>query len=143
MNTTEAYDEIIQAIYHNGAIEVLERMKRGVGSGAIACCEGREADEHQAERKDSREDSPGCAGVGEAVIYCEDVAAKFEQIAMDHQEDGSMGLAQFNAGVAAGWRSIAINLPLLMAKQPKPDSEARNERSGRRNSPANQPAKPD
>ncbi len=70
----------------------------------------------------------GCAvapGEAEAAAaYCEDTAARFMEIARANGKQGMQNLAAFNAGIAAGWESAAVVLPLLLTRQPQPDSGA-------------------
>jgi hypothetical protein len=106
----------------------------------MSCCEGREAGEHQDGAEEKREDLPRCAGVGEALLDEIEVlnrkACACDLMAVHAKDNGHTKDEERLKTKAGVYRSVYHDLKRLL---PKPESEARNERSGRRNTPAHQP----
>ena len=66
MSEAEDIQRLGELIGQIGLSEALLLLESGGGSGAMSCCEGREAGEHQDGVEESREDLPRCAGEAEA-----------------------------------------------------------------------------
>lgn len=126
----------------HSVIEELRENERlcPTGSGAMTCCGGRGAGDQQGSVEDEeRSDETGglarCAGVGEAGWILDfadelaDRASKYDRLAEVEYRHDNEGQSRLRAR-AGELRKVYHE---LIAKLPKPDSEAPKERSGRRN----------
>lgn len=110
-----------------------ERLERGGVSGAASCCAGRVADKRQDAAEESLESS--AIAPGEAVplalvhlfgILLQKEAKRLRKRAGDSGSIEAISTRGFAGGLESAARGLLGNLAQL-------DSEARNERSGRRN----------
>lgn len=137
MTLDEQFQRIQSFIAQLGYTEAIKRLERGGGSGAMSCCEGREAGEHQDGAEESREDLPRCAGEARQLAlqfmpgWWESRADSLEKAA-DRPTTLQMkwGWRKELKAQASELRWCAQRLREVLGE---PDSEARDERSGQRN----------
>jgi len=143
MTDQEQTIEENRQMIHDLAARV-KRLESGGGSGATSCCEGREAGKQDLRKGEAGRTCPVAPGEAKELLLT--IAGYFigeagRQVGLQKISEwyGSLEEYRQHRDLAERYEAAADNLMELLALVPKPDSEARNERSGRRNTPAKSP----